>query len=184
MSLLDVIAAMSVPPVPQGAGPREPNKSAPKQRGTPSSPGSPKQVEVLDTEVFSDRCLGAVSGGGMPPEWTQGHARLLSMKPPATWPEDRWPTLLEDSRRFLGIWAPQAAALGWTTSDLFGCDPYAPWARVDAQGLILMINGDTVEAITRDSATIRTETGSIQRYYRNHGSQCPPIWTLEDNHAA
>jgi hypothetical protein len=45
----------------------------------------------------------------------------------------RWQQAVEDGKRFLAQWGEQAAALGWTTQDLFGLHT-VPDARRQATG--------------------------------------------------
>jgi len=47
--------------------------------------------------------------------------------------------------------------LGWGAYDLFGCDCDRPFGRIDQAGLLWLLNGDPVIALT-------TETAAIQRY--------------------
>jgi hypothetical protein len=74
---------------------------------------------------------------------------------------DRWRQAVEDSRRFLAEWGEQAAALCWSPTDLFSLNPVAPMARYDAMGLVWLLRGRRVVALTDTTATIKTETGSV-----------------------
>ena len=74
-----------------------------------------------------------------------------------------------DAKAFLSTWADQAEALGWTPNDLFGLDPVAPLARYDAMGLVWMLHGARVIALTASAAVIREATGSMLSYYRRMG---------------
>jgi hypothetical protein len=67
---------------------------------------------------------------------------------------------------FLGTWARQADALGWSAEDLFGLDPVAPMTRYDTMGLIWSLQGCPVVALTSDAATIQMPTGNHLRFYR------------------
>jgi hypothetical protein len=66
---------------------------------------------------------------------------------------DDWQQAIEDGRRFLARWGEQAAALGWTTQDLFGLHtkPDAPTpsyqrlSRYDETGLIWLLRGRSVD---------------------------------------
>jgi hypothetical protein len=77
-----------------------------------------------------------------------------------------WQQLLIDLQVFLNRWGAQAAALGWSTLNLFGVHRSRPLARYDAMGLVLLLDGAQVVAMTEDSAKIRTRTGAIQTYCR------------------
>lgn len=74
---------------------------------------------------------------------------------------------LADVRNFLANgFAIQAAALGWTGADLYGCDDVRPFARIDQAGLLWLLNGDRLIAISNDAAVIETRTGARQTYRR------------------
>jgi hypothetical protein len=90
-------------------------------------------------------------------------------------------TMINDAGRFLDQWSVQAAALGWSTYDLFGAHPAAPWQRVEATGLLPLINGATVEAITGDSATLRLSSGLRQRYFRRGSPGAIEIWSISES---
>ena len=103
---------------------------------------------------------------GMPRKWTEGVARLCAMPAPADVPERRWLRLFDDCSRFADRWAATAAALGWGPLDLWGCDPARPFARLDKQGLLWLLDGRELVALTADNATIRTASGATLIYRR------------------
>jgi hypothetical protein len=86
----------------------------------------------------------------------------------------RWQVAVEDGRRFIGRWADQAAALGWTARDLFGLIdvPDAPHpcfdrlSRYDAMGLCWLLQGSVVTALSGSIAVIRSPSGAMLKYSR------------------
>jgi hypothetical protein len=74
---------------------------------------------------------------------------------------DRWRQAIEDGRRFLAEWGEQATALGWTAADLFDLHPTVPLARYDCMGLVWLLRGRRVVALTDTAATIKTDTGAV-----------------------
>ena len=99
--------------------------------------------------------------------WAEALARLDPEKPPADVPPRRWVRFIDDCGRFLdGAWASHADAFGWRPLDLFGCDHERPFARLDHAGLLWLLNGRNLVALTADTATIETPTGGRQTYYR------------------
>jgi hypothetical protein len=80
----------------------------------------------------------------------------------------RYVQAVADAETFLGVWGRQAEAFGWSAADLFRIDPIAPLARYDAMGLIWMLQGRPVVALTTEGAAIRMITGNILTYYRGH----------------
>jgi len=119
---------------------------------------------------------GAAAPVKMVPTWAEGVARLATMAPPRTYPAHAWQQLVVDAERFLDDWAAQAAALGWPTWELFGCCRHAPWGRIQGMGLVLLLRGDEIAALTAAEAVIRTRTGARQTYRRK---PCDPLHPAE-----
>ena len=108
---------------------------------------------------------------------------------PALVPVDRWQLAVEDGRRFLARWDEQAEALGWTTRDLFGLPAlpakphpsYNRLSRYDETGLIWLLQGRPVVALTEATAAIQSSTGAITIYRRhNKPALGPPGDSLDD----
>ena len=89
-------------------------------------------------------------------------------------PGDRWRRCVEDGRRFLAAWGEQADALGWTAKDLFGLHKppasphpsYSRLSRYDETGLVWLLRGREVVALTEATAAIQSSTGAITTYRR------------------
>jgi hypothetical protein len=107
-------------------------------------------------------------------------------------PEDRWRRSVEDGRRFLAAWADRAEALGWTPRDLFGLMPvprpakpsFNRLARYDEIGLIWLLAGREVGALTEATAAIRAPTGAITTYRKNNRPALGPLGDSLDNFEA
>ena len=95
----------------------------------------------------------------IPAEWCEGVLRLAAMRAPRKYPEHAWTQLIADAERFLDDWAAQAHRLGWQDWELFGCHRRAPWGRIQAMGLVLLLRGDEIAALTVTEAVIRTRSG-------------------------
>ena len=106
---------------------------------------------------------------GVPETWEQGVADMLAMAPPTSYPAEEWAVLREDAYRFLSVWAAQARALGWTACDLFGIHRTHPWARLDCAGLIPLLRGREVSALSESQAVIKTGEGRALAYRRKSG---------------
>jgi hypothetical protein len=86
----------------------------------------------------------------------------------------RWQQCLDDGHHFLWVWGGQAEALGWTAADLFKLHPvpsaphptYSRLSRYDCTGLIWLLQGRRVVALTESAAAIRNPTGNITVYRR------------------
>jgi hypothetical protein len=117
---------------------------------------------------------------GVPHDWVQGVADLLAMPSRPDWPDAEWKTLQEDALNFLRDWAAQAHALGWDALSLFSVHDEAPHARLDGMGLVPLLGGRPVVALTEDSAAIKANSGGTLTFHRRRA--WPPgrclIWEL------
>lgn len=105
-----------------------------------------------------------------PDEWAVGVAALRCMPPPAMVSQVAWTLLVADAQAFLAEWGGVAAALGWSAYDVFGVHPTRPLIRYDYMGLIPLIRGRAVVALTADEAAIETPRGQ-RLVYRRHKDQ-------------
>jgi hypothetical protein len=102
-------------------------------------------------------------------------AALESRRPDLV-PADRWQQAIADGRAFLARWGDQAHALGWTAKDLFGLltvpehakPSFNRLSRYDETGLIWLLDGRKVLALTAETAAIHNPSGSITTYRRHH----------------
>ena len=113
----------------------------------------------------------------------------LESRCPDLVPHDRWQQAVQDSRRFLAQWGEQAEALGWTAKDLFGLAPvptsprpsYRRLSRYDETGLIWLLRGSQVLALSESTAAVESPTGAITVYRRHNKPALGPLGdSLED----
>ena len=118
---------------------------------------------------------------GVPGAWVQGVADLLAMARPASCPDAKWQALREDAYRFLRDYAARAHELGWTALDLFGVHPVKPWARLDVMGLVPMLQGRRITALSESRAELRDHGGgelTYRRAPRASPSEACLVWEL------
>jgi hypothetical protein len=104
---------------------------------------------------------------------------------------DRWQDAIEDGRRFLAQWGRQAEALGWTACDLFGLasvpeNPHPSFRRLsryDQTGLIWLLQGRPVVALTKGAAAIENPTGGLTFYRRLNKPALGPFGDSLDDFA-
>ena len=102
---------------------------------------------------------------------------------------DRWQQAVEDGRRFLPQWGEQAVALGWTPRDLFGLHrlpdkpaaSYQRLSRYDESGLVWLLHGRQVVALTEATASIKGTRGNINIYRKNNKPTLGPEGDSLDN---
>ena len=132
-----------------------------------TSPEPQSDAHDTWTDAEEERAAIVEYDAGVQRAWAEDFARLDPNKSPVDVPPRRWLRFIGDCGRFLdGGWARQAAAFGWGPLDLFGCDRERPFVRVDRAGLLWLLNGRKLVALTADTATIETLTGAHQTYRR------------------
>jgi hypothetical protein len=109
----------------------------------------------------------------------------LQLKPPTLVPVGRWQQAVEDGKRFLAKWGEQAESLEWSSEDLFGLHEipdkphpsYQRLSRYDCTGLIWLLEGREVVALTEAAATIKnsSDTGAITTYRRFNKPALGPL---------
>jgi hypothetical protein len=105
-------------------------------------------------------------------------------------PADRWQAAVGDGRRFLVQWGERAETLGWTAKDLFGLvavpehakPSFNRLSRYDETGLVWLLDGRRVVALTEGTAAIQNPaTASITMYRRFDKPALGPLGdSLED----
>jgi hypothetical protein len=98
-------------------------------------------------------------------------------------PTVRWQQAVEDGRAFLAKWGGQAEPLGWSARDLFGLHQppakprpsYSRLSRYDHTGLVWLLQGRSVLALTDGTAAIKNATGAITIYRRFNKPALGPL---------
>ena len=134
--------------------------------------GSPEQIGEQ-----AERAAIAQFGAHIPEEWCEGFAILQTMTRPDQFDPDEWDTLINDAGLFLDQWAPQATDLGWQTHEIFGLCINGNRRRLDCMGLIPLLKGRPVVALTDSFAEYRTATGAILRFYRHERA---PVYEIKN----
>jgi hypothetical protein len=149
-------------------------------------------VDACDISDISDKrpSGGCISQGGHNFSDTFGRLNrfcrifsALEARCPDFVPVDRWQSAVEDGRRFLARWGDQAEALGWTSRDLFGLhrsppDPHPSYSRLsryDETGLVWLLQGREVVALTEATAAIQSPTGAVTVYRRFNKPALGPL---------
>ena len=154
-------------------------------------PGTPTRIQALGfapgvpngrSVRWSDNC--DEFEGRAPRAWAEALARLDPAHPLRDVPRPRWGQFIDDCGRFLDSgWAQRAIWLGWAPINLFGCDRERPYAKVDQAGLLWLIEGRSLMALSHDIAVIGSPSEGGQRHYRRRASkprQNVMAWELAD----
>ena len=139
-----------------------------------------EQVCAINDEI-NERASIVRWEGSVPREWAYGYARMQTMPPPLDMPALRWQQMINDTGLFLDRWAMEVLAVGWTSLDLFGVHPKAPYRAIFYAGLVSLLNGRPVIAITADTAIIDCGKGVHHTYQRCQPKPGQiPLWELKN----
>jgi hypothetical protein len=120
------------------------------------------------------------------------YAALVSRSPEYV-EQARWQQCVDDAQRFLAMWGEQAQALGWNSRDLFGLHTvptnphpsYSRLSRYDTTGLIWLLQGQPVIALTTTTAAIKKRTtGNVLTYRRYNKPAFGPVGDSLDDFTA
>jgi hypothetical protein len=121
---------------------------------TGNPPPSADTAPAIWGEAEAERAAIIEHDGGIPRDWAAGFARLDRDRPPGDVPPRRWQRFVDDVGLFLdGPFGAVAAAFGWGALDLFGCGCDRPFARIDQAGLLWLLAGNKLFAMTENTAT-------------------------------
>jgi len=132
---------------------------------------------LFDRKAYEERAA-IIEANGVPREWAEGFATLCTMPRPAAYTPQRWQQLVDDAGRFLDSWGWQAAGLGWKALDAFGVNPDASECRYDCMGLVPLLQGRPVLAITASTARINCGNGVSQTYVRSKQAGAVALWRV------
>lgn len=107
----------------------------------------------LDHADEDERAALVEQDGGIPRLFAEAFARL-QQSCPAGVPEARWRQFIDDGGLFLDRWGAEALEFGWTVRDVFGLDHGKPLARLDRMGLVWLLKGRQVVALTDRAARL------------------------------
>jgi hypothetical protein len=130
----------------------------------------PRAVVDLISRYKPDILLLLRLGGGFADAFA-----ALERKRPDYVELERWQQCLADTRQFLSNWGRQAEALGWTAADLLGLHQpplqphpsYQRLSRYDETGLLWLLQGRLIVALTETTAAIQVMDG-LPIIYRRH----------------
>jgi hypothetical protein len=143
-----------------------------------SSPNSEFQNSKSATDVNRQNCQNPY--GWVFEELRSGCTALVET--------DRWQQAVRDADCFLPKWGAQAHALGWTVRELFGLHPVAErpaptfrrLSRYDSTGLIWLLQGRPVIALTETEAAIQS-AGAVVVYCKRRNPAYGPLGDCLDD---
>ncbi len=139
------------------SGDRKAKESESFMLGVPTVPTATTNFEEGRTaQIFEDNPAG----------WHAILQGLEQMQAPDFAGAGRWSQVVEDADSLLSNWGRAAYDLGWNALDLFGVHAAAPAGRYDVMGLVMLLGGGRVFALTEQTAAFRRPSGSALTYRR------------------
>jgi len=151
--------------------------------GTTGTTGTTEFEVTWANENFEERAALVEYGADVPRDWAEGFARLAVAPPPAGLSHETWWAIVDDAARFLDDWGRKAAAVGWSALDVFGVSTPAPRIGCEVAGLLPLIAGGTIVAISSSSATIRSPSGEEVVWLRRSHPGAVAVWELARSNA-
>ena len=128
---------------PQRVEAKDGASTATRRPQEPQKPQLPRLSRGSTAEADAIEERADICADDAPALYLDTFARLNHQKPFAV-SEAEWRLALDDGRRFLEAWGEYAAALGWTSGDLFDVK----------SGLVWRLGGERVEALGADHARL------------------------------
>jgi hypothetical protein len=152
----------------------EAHANAKSAKSAKSGPRTKSEGAQNSQNAQNSHAQGPASKRGSEQNPYSGTIATLESRCPELVPPARWQQAIEDGRAFLAKWSRQAEALGWTARDLFGLHQppakphpsYSLLSRYDHTGLVWLLQGRSVLALTDATAAIENATGAITIYRR------------------
>jgi hypothetical protein len=151
-----------------GAAPIGPNEEDNDQIKTPT-PAKVEKVAKVQPQLLASAYQSAFD--------------ILERKCPDFVPDDRWRQVVDDGQQFLIVWGEQAEAFGWSARELFGLHSpperpvasYQRLARYDETGVIWLLQGRPVVALTETTAAIQHSSGNVTTCRKHNKPALGPL---------
>jgi hypothetical protein len=158
----------------------EAHAKAKSAKSAKSGPRTKAEAAQNSQNAQNSRAHGPASKRGGEQNPYASTIATLEARCPNLVPVERWQHVVSDGKTFLTRWGDQAHALGWTARDLFGLiavpehakPSFSRLSRYDETGLIWLLEGRKVLALTAQTAAIHNPSGSITTY-RKHSDRSP-----------
>jgi hypothetical protein len=146
--------------------------------------------ERAEAEAMARRASGIYDNTQTEHEANPYASALAALRPkcPDYVPADRWRQAIADATTFATQWGAKAQALGWTEHDLFGLHmqserpaaSYCRLSRYDETGLIWLLRGHPIIALTETIAAIQGATAVLTYRKLNKPALGPLGDSLDD----
>lgn len=148
--------------------------------------GLVKTAEIVRSATLPEPSVATIATIAADPlgneEWVADLRAFVNTPCPAWMNDEIWDELTSEAWDVARNWSGKAVAAGWTSTDLFGCNPDPLARRVDRNGLVAAIvslkTPVTIVAIDSGGATLRCSDSrsSAMRHRRQPSPGAVPLW--------
>ena len=162
-------------------GPSRTRDSSNENKAVPVVPAISSKGVVVEEKATSETGIGG--------RYARSFATLRERCPDHIEVAD-WQQAVADADPFLAAWGARAELLGWTARDLFGLHrpparphpSYRRLSRYDETGLIWLLQGRPVTALTESTAAIENSAaGNVTTYRRFNNPTLEPLDDSQDD---
>lgn len=128
-----------------------------------------RELKKHKAEILFDLYQEQIRRLNYPEPWNIACLGTLTRPQPKEICDKQWNTVLTQLHRWIGQDSEQLREIiekKWTLSHIFGCHKVSPQCRYDCMGLLLLIQGKTIEQIHDDRIVLKTSSGATQTFYK------------------
>ena len=123
-----------------------------------------------ETAASSSVCYKSLEEAKIPTIWQELITNTLQRKRPEKITEQKWQAIINQIYLWINKDLTQLQKIikdGWTIQDIFGCHKRCPEQRTDHMGLLMLIQGKTIERVNMGAIRLKTSSGAGQCFYKN-----------------
>jgi hypothetical protein len=123
-----------------------------------------------ETAASSSVCYKSLEERKIPTIWQEAIKHTLQRKRPENITEQKWQAIINQIQLWLNQDLTQLQKIindGWSIQDIFGCHKRCPERRTDRMGLLMLIQGKTIERVNMGAIALKTSSGVEQCFYKN-----------------
>lgn len=106
----------------------------------------------------------------LPIGWSDAIKHTIQRKRHEKITEQKWQAIINQIYLWINKDLTQLQKIikdGWTIQDIFGCHKRCPEQRTDHMGLLMLIQGKTIERVNMVAIVLKTSSGVGQCFYKN-----------------
>ena len=106
----------------------------------------------------------------LPIGWSDAIKHTIQRKRPEKITEQKWQAIINQIYLWINKDLIQLQKIindGWVIQDIFGCHKRCPEQRTDHMGLLMLIQGKTIERVNMGTIALKTSSGAEQCFYKN-----------------